>query len=407
MRILVSAFGCAPNWGSEVAVGWNYVKELDKIHELDVIVESGFKGRIEEYVNNYNEPRCNFHFIDIGDEGRSLAPRQGNWLFYYYYRKWQLKVYKYVIDLMHRKKFDIIHHLNLTGYREPGFLWMLRDIPYVHGPISGFQQFPTSYLDILSYKEKIYELTRNVINYIQSRYHKRFINAINRADAVLAGTRYDQKIIKKTFGIDSIVVPVNGTFERKQLPERIINETINVIWIGKYLSRKALLIAIRAVGEAIKKNRNIYFHIVGVEEKFKKNVDLMINMYASFDNCINYGVLEYNKTHDLLARCDILFFTSLQDSTPSVIMEALTFGVPVVCHDIYGMGDVIDESCGVKISVIDSNTSIRKFSEILIELSNNKDLLLRLSIGAKKRSELFTWEKNAKIINNIYESIAK
>lgn len=39
LKVLVSAYACSPERGSEPAVGWGFVSALRKFHDLWVIVE--------------------------------------------------------------------------------------------------------------------------------------------------------------------------------------------------------------------------------------------------------------------------------------------------------------------------------------------------------------------------------
>ena len=43
MKILVSAYACEPNKGSEPGVGWNFVKELAKKHNTIVLTRKNNK----------------------------------------------------------------------------------------------------------------------------------------------------------------------------------------------------------------------------------------------------------------------------------------------------------------------------------------------------------------------------
>ena len=40
MKILLSAFACAPNTGSEPGVGWRWAIELAKQHEVVVVTDA-------------------------------------------------------------------------------------------------------------------------------------------------------------------------------------------------------------------------------------------------------------------------------------------------------------------------------------------------------------------------------
>ena len=61
---------------------------------------------------------------------------QGDWRFYKYYKEWQWKTYVIAKEIIQQHHIDIVHQLNMIGFREPGYLWKL-GIPYLWGPIGG------------------------------------------------------------------------------------------------------------------------------------------------------------------------------------------------------------------------------------------------------------------------------
>ncbi|MBM9532177.1 hypothetical protein JWG42_18650, partial [Desulfoprunum benzoelyticum] len=52
LKVLISAYACSPYKGSEPGVGWGFVAELAKHHDLWVIVEEEkFRADIERYLD--------------------------------------------------------------------------------------------------------------------------------------------------------------------------------------------------------------------------------------------------------------------------------------------------------------------------------------------------------------------
>ena len=74
-------------------------------------------------------------------------------------------------------------------------------------------------------------------------------------------------------------------------------------------------------------------------------------------------------------------FTSLQEATSTVVPEALSLGLPVICHDVCGMEVAVTPECGIKIPLLDPATSIRGFVEAILKLSHPMELE-RLSAGS-------------------------
>ena len=62
------------------------------------------------------------------------------------YNIWQKRAYQQALKILSTNKIDIIHQLNMIGFREPGYLWKIKDIPFVWGPVGGLGFIPFSFL---------------------------------------------------------------------------------------------------------------------------------------------------------------------------------------------------------------------------------------------------------------------
>ena len=148
LKVLISSFACGPYWGSEVGMGWNWIINLSQFCQIYVITEKGFKNEIENEIPKLNLKNIpTFYYIDIGDKGRNLFWKQGSLLFYHYYNKWQKKAFTLSKGILQVQHIDLIHQLNLIGFREPGYLWKHgKKYPFIWGPIGGINQIPFNYI---------------------------------------------------------------------------------------------------------------------------------------------------------------------------------------------------------------------------------------------------------------------
>ena len=103
--------------------------------------------------------------------------------------------------------------------------------------------------------------------------------------------------------------------------------------------------------------------------------------------------------------CDLLVHTSYREATTNIIPEALSYNLPVVCHDISGMSIAINETCGHKIPLINDNYSSNLLSSFLTKIAEDDNLLNDLKLGAKKRSQEISWLNNAYNISEEYKKI--
>lgn len=163
MKILVNCYACSPYKGSEPGMGWNFVKCLSKYHELHIITESKFQEDLDKYFNENPEEKRNYNFYFLKRERHNLLRKIYPPSYYWFYKKWQKKVLIFSQELDKHYHFDIIHQLNMIGYREPGYLYKLNK-PFVWGPIGGFNITPWSLLSSMGIYGCIFYFCRNIIN---------------------------------------------------------------------------------------------------------------------------------------------------------------------------------------------------------------------------------------------------
>ncbi|MEO9210107.1 MAG: glycosyltransferase family 4 protein [Ginsengibacter sp.] len=407
INVLVSAYACGPNWGSEVGMGWSWVINLSQHCQLYVLTEKGFQEEIETEIRKLNllYPPI-FYYLDIGEEGRRLFWKQGSLLFYSHYRKWQKAAYLQSREIINSNEIQLVHQLNLIGFREPGYLWKWSDrIPFFWGPVGGFNQVPLNYILQFDTKNKIFYLGKNLIHHLQVYLHLRVRKALKRATVILAESSSTRNIIKKVYNIDSILMNETGAdfddfYEHTSFCR---NNSLKLLWVGKIQGLKGLPIAIKTL-KLLQGKIPVNMTVVGdgpddlacrqLSERIGTN-----GMITFLGKKPNKEVKDMMRTHDLL------FFTSLKEGTPHVVLEALANGLPVLCHDACGHGDIINSAIGVKIPMKSYDKSIKLFSEKIDFLYNNQNKLYDFSKNAREAVEINSWRNKAKQLTKIYRNV--
>jgi glycosyltransferase involved in cell wall biosynthesis len=401
LNILVSAYACGPKWGSEIGMGWNWVINLAQYCELTVITEIGFKEDIEEVLPTLNlkNPPI-FYYIDVGDMGRKLFWKQGSFTFYKHYKIWQQKAYILSEKLIKLNKYDLIHQLNMIGYREPGFLWKNNEIPKVWGPIGGFTLMPWKFLYVLGFNNAVFYALKNVYNVMQMYYFSRIRNAVANFDTLISATEEAQINLYKLYKKNSIVINETGSKSEELAFEIKNNQKVKIIWCGIINGGKALPVALKSLAKISDKD-NFEFNILGDGPDKNYCFDLAKKIGIS-DKCIWHGRVPNSEVIKQMKNADLFFFTSLVEGTPHVVLEAIASGLPVICHDSCGHGAVINDSCGRKIPIVSPKVSCDMFSEVIAGLITDRKKIEILSQGAIMRSKELRWENKAKQMVEIY-----
>lgn len=406
LKILINAYACSPGMGSEPGMAWNWVSNLAKFCELYIITEGEFRDKIEEVVPTLEWGKnMHFYYNPVSDEIRKMCWNQGDWRFYKYYKEWQWKTYLIAKDICSKQNIDVLHQLNMIGFREPGYLWKLSKesgVPFVWGPVDAKDKFPVAYLGGASMKTKLFMRLKNFLTVWQLKHSKRVRQAASQASVIFSASSNSKESLKKYMAIDSPLLNETGCYVQEHpLIDKSQKETFDVLWVGKLDFRKQLGIALQSV--AIADNENIRLHIVGGgdAEPYKQ----LANTLGVTDKCIWHGAVSHDEVQSIMQNSDVFFFTSVAEGTPHVVLEAIGNNLPVVCFDTCGQGDAVNENVGRKIELSTPMQSVHEFARVLKELERNRDLLKQMSENCKQRQLELSWEEKAKTMVKWYEKM--
>ena len=388
---------------------WNWVSNLAKFCELYIITEGEFRDKIEEVVPTLEQGgNMHFYYNPVSDEIRKMCWNQGDWRFYKYYRQWQWKTYLMAKGICEKERIDVLHQLNMIGFREPGYLWKLskeNGVPFVWGPIGGLKQFPTAYLKEAGLKMQLFMRLKNFLNIWQLKHEKRVDEALKTAKLLISSIPDSYRALKKYKGLESIVIPETGCFLSEDIStSRFDTEEFHIMWVGKFDFRKQLPLALQAV--ALAKNPKLKLDVYGsgsvgqVEMAKRMGEELGISQQV-----IWYGNQKNDVVMEAMRKAQLFFFTSVNEDTSTVVLEAVSNRLPVVCFDACGMSAVIDASVGRKIALSQPSQSAHDFARILNELEGNRALLKQLSENCRQRQMELSWEVKARTVVEEYKRI--
>lgn len=414
LRILLSAYYFSPYRGSESAVGWNVATELAKYHDVTVLCgdlnPEGTTGQhLKEYEKKNSYPMgLTVHYV-LADETtqrlHDLHSKPGLWFLYYKaYNSWQKKAYEEA-EILHRESaFDIIHHLNIIGYREPGYLWKI-NAPFLWGPISGASMIPLSFFGILGWKGIIRNSVRNVVNGLQMRGLLRCRKAARKSSQIWVVSDDDKKMVKDIWHCDasSMLEIAADSHGLGCVKKRLSGEKLIVVWSAIHQSAKALPLLLRAIAR-LEDRVNIKLIILGAGASTSKWHALAEQLKIN-DKVEWTGMLSREDALEKMKRSHVLANTSLKEATGVVNLEALSLGLPVICHDACGMGIAINEHCGIKVPLKNPEMSIEGFKKAIQSLLENPDLLSKLSEGALLRAQELSWDKKVRLIAQTYADV--
>ena len=416
-RVLVSAFAVSPLRGSEPGVGWNICAHLAAYHDVTVLCSPGepprtqiLRDEIAEHSRQHGAvPGLTFCFVQAPPLGylfqrESLLMRRT--LYYMGYRAWQAAAFRAAAQLHRERPFDIVHQLNITGFREPGYLWQL-PVPFVWGPVGGAANTPRSFLALMGWREQAFYSARNVLNSIQKRTLTRCSRAARRAGHIWTIGEEDRFLVERVWGCEAEQMIETGTsiYPGVQPRRREPGTPLRIAWSGRHVGRKLLPILLHALerlsGPAGPEIELIVFGEGPETTRWKA----LAGRLGLADKTHWTGWVPQPDALAALASADLLAFTGVQEGTPHVVLEALSLGLPVICHDACGMGAAVTSACGVKVPVETPQASVQGFARAIRQLAGDDDEYRRLSSGAIDRAEELSWTSKARHIAQIYDQV--
>ncbi|HIF9082726.1 TPA: glycosyltransferase family 4 protein [Photobacterium damselae] len=397
--IFIIAFSCHPEKGSEPGMAWNYIcniaKGVDTLHVLTPEHEDNKEKIIQLKPDNV----C-FHFIKLDPE-----PLKHKFPFnYFLYNRWHNKASEFLSKFLDENEIDVVHLINTVGYRLQGKAHLVckcKNVPYIWGPIDGGSQFPLiKAMKYLTLKGIIYYILYNLANYIQFNFSSCFKKALYNSNVVIVATNDMRELLKKRHKIDAVVIKEVGTELVKLSQDKECNNNKIVIsWSGQFIHRKGLPILLDALSKLDKSIRNrFYLKVIG-DGELKENWMKLSNSY-NIENIQWLGWLDKKQAIYELSNSDLFIQTSFREVTSTVIVESMSYCVPVISSNLCGMKDIINDDVGWLYDISSSDN----LKNILEHIAQDKSILQVKSERLKDYISDLTWASNTKLILDVYKS---
>lgn len=400
-RLLIMAYACSPYQGSEAGIGWHAAIQAAANCDTWVICEKHkFEREIQRYIDENGAP-AGLRFIFLPERSWAAIAWRLPGAGYVSYNLWQRRACRLAARLNSEIRFDLIHHVNIIGFREPGYLWKL-GVPFVWGPVGGTQNYPWRFIPEAGVGWGFAEATRNLMNSLQFRFSPRVRKAARASAMVLAANSRGQCDFRRVHGVSArrqleTGVQITGV----PLRRGSAGHQLRILWCGSLITRKAATLLLKAVA-ALPADVPFEVEIIGegpLEARWRE-----LAARLGLDSKVRFlGAVPYSEALGRYAHADVFVFTSLRDTSGNVILEAMAAGVPVVCLDHHGAGDIVTDECGIKIPVSDPKTVVSELRHAIERLARDPDLRMRLAEGSLRRVEFYSWQSYGANLAAIYE----
>ena len=405
LNVLLSAYACRPNMGSEPGVGWNMVCEIAKYHNVWVLTRRDNQAFIEAALPP-DDSTANLHFVYCDVPGARVW-KQGLHTVHIHYYLWQIAAYCTARRLHTALKFDVTHHLTYVRYSTPSFLALL-PIPFIWGPVGGGESAPLSFWQDFDRYGKTYERLRSLFRGLGDR--DPFVSLTARNSALAYATTEETAIQLRQLGAQTVSLRSQVGISRDDLArfESIplnTNTPFRFISIGRLLHWKGFHLGLRAFAQANLAGTAEYWIIGdGREREALKALAVELGIASSVKFL---GSLSRAEVLDYLAQCHTLVHPSLHESGGFVCLEAMAAGRPVLCLNLGGPAVQVTDKTGVRIVANYPEQVIHELAQAMITVTQNPHLVTAMGdAGRQRATETFSWVAQGQQISQLYTDLA-
>lgn len=377
MKVLIISHEYPPLGGGGANALMHLSKEYADLGHQVTIVTAWYEGLPDE------EKRPNLRIIRLRSKRAKVEHCSFPEMFDYL-----LKALKAADRLQKEECFDLCQIFFAIPSGPVG--WYLKKkykLPYVirfgGGDIPGFQErFKTIY-KLIGPFEKI---------------------LLNKADALVVNSEGLKKMLMGFYDKKPVTIITNGA----DMPEGITqgevsrdpDSPVNLLFVSRLIARKGVQDYLPHYKELCDEfGKKVHLTIVG-DGPYRQNLEELTDSLNIRDNVTFVGQKNKDELPGYYTAGDIFVFPSHKEGMPNVVLEAMSYGLPIIMTPCEGSAELIHDN-GYAVSVSDFNNRIR-------ELISDNDKLSRMSLESKRMiAEDFNWSNVALKYEKLLESVKK
>lgn len=197
--------------------------------------------------------------------------------------------------------------------------------------------------------------------------------SIKKSDIVVTPSKHLKNFILNLGFKNKIEIINNGVFIPEENTNIFTNDQINITIVSRLVSHKNIEKIIRAISDL--NNPLIYLNIIGDGPELNQLQKISLESNNK-DNIIFHGKLNRDDINHIFLKSDIYIQASNYEGLPHSLLEAMSYGIPVLCTPVGECKEILgNEDRGYILDLPVSKNNIKsKISEIIGEknIANKK-----------------------------------
>jgi glycosyltransferase involved in cell wall biosynthesis len=287
------------------------------------------------------------------------------------------------------ERFDLAYQPVPVAMRYPSPVAGL-GIPYVIGPVGGSLDSPPGFNRETDTAPWYIALRR--LDSLRMRWDPLLCKTYDGASCIIGIAPYVCNFLKKR-PIRQFEIMSETGIER--LPESVDRSSrgdrVRLLYVGRIVRTKGVRDAIRAMD--LLRDLPVVLDVVG--EGFDRVAcENLASHLGVADQVVFHGWRSRLQVEDFYRAADIFVFPSYREPGGNVTFEAMGFGLPLVVSTRGGPGQVVDETCGIRVTPVTPDQYARDVAAAIRRLVEDRDLRVSLGEGARRRvADIGLWNR--------------
>lgn len=400
-KIILSAYACHPFKGSEPGVGWNWLKEIAKYNKIYLLFYAG-QGQLEAVESEIREKNIsnNIELYPIN------VPKIFRTRFYRLrYEIWQIKAFFVAKEIIKEKQIDLIHQVTIAAWWFTGYFHHFKKVKKIFGPILGGQKLPSHGKEYVTHKRYLYECLRNFIITLNFKLNIFYKYKIKKYDKIFCGNNETQKLFVNSGFMNTelfLTVGIDCINNNKLIKNKY---SFDLLFVGNINETKNILFLIELMFE-LKHYSDMQLTIIGDGPKLEDYKS--ISDKYKLNNIRFIGSIPKNETERYYKNSHIFVFPSLREGAPTVLLEAMCYGLPVIAFKMNGADIMLDDDSGTLIPFCDKISALSSFKKEVLSYYFDSDKLIQKGKNAENRvKQFFIWQKRGVFMQSIYTNVLR
>ena len=321
MKILVSAYACEPDKGSEPGAGWNWALAAARLHEVWVLTRTNNRDAVESAIARRGDDALHFVYIDLPPWARFW--KRGSRGLRLYYVLWQVLAAREGRRLHRRHRFDLAHHVTFANAWLPA-LGFLPGVPFVLGPVGGGPRVPFAMYGALGVRGALWELVLRFARWV-SHVNPLARLGLRNATVILVQNEETRRSLPTRYRGKAMLRPNASIGEEFRAVPRAQRTEPTAIYAGRLVPWKGVSLAVRAL--CLLPDWRLLIVGSGPEESRLRR---LAKSWGVSGRVSFIRWLPQQELWQTLSSCHALVQPSLRDDASFISVEAQALGVPVV-----------------------------------------------------------------------------